>query len=211
MVVGDQHVQALGLRVGHAFEAGNAVVHRHQQIRAALQRQVHDGRREAVAVHGPVGHHVAQALWRSPQQAQAAQGHGAGGGAVAVVIGHHDDALARLDHIGQHAGRLGRTLHGGGRQEMRQTVIHLGRGAHAARGQQASHQGVHAGLLQGKAGARRGVPGLQAGGRHRASRQRSTAAMGGGRQARRRRCQAVSGRGVRVQAWRSPHRLSLTG
>ena len=40
VVVGDQHAQAERARMGHAGHAGDAVVHRHQHVRAVRHGQV---------------------------------------------------------------------------------------------------------------------------------------------------------------------------
>ena len=129
MVVGHQHLQAAGAGMGHAGAAGDAVVHRHQQLRRpgriTRHRQVDDGRRQAVAMHRAVGHHVADAGGGRAQHHQAAQRHGAGGGAVAVVVGHDADATAGGDGVGQQPGGLGRAFERAGRQQPGQAVVQL--------------------------------------------------------------------------------------
>ena len=102
MVVGDQHFQAQGLRLGHAFNTGNAVVDRDQYIRTAGVHALGNRCGQAIAVDHPVGHDVAHLL--GAQQTQSTHGHGAGGRAIAVVIGHDAQALIGLDRVGQQAG-----------------------------------------------------------------------------------------------------------
>jgi hypothetical protein len=163
VVVGHQHRQAVRARMRHAVEAGDAVVHRDQQVRAALavrQRQIHDGGREAVAVDRAVGYHVAHAARRGAQHRQAAQGHGAGGGAVAVVVGHDADALPRIDRVGQQAGGVVDALERGRRQQPRQAVVEFVRAPDAARGEQACQQRMHAGTFEGMGSARGHVAGV---------------------------------------------------
>ena len=83
-----------------------------------------------------------------PQHAQAAHGHGAGGGAVAVVIGHHADALLRGNGIGQQAGGGVDALQAAGRQQVLQASVQLLRGLHAPRREQTRQQRRNAVLYQ---------------------------------------------------------------
>jgi len=95
VVVGHQHREAERLRFGHAVHAGDAVVHGDEQVGAALLHAAGDAGGEAVAVGHAVGHQVVH-LARA-QQPQAAHRHGAGGGPVAVVVGHDDDAPVKAE------------------------------------------------------------------------------------------------------------------
>ena len=146
VVVGHQHRQAQRACAAHALDAGDAVVHGHEQIGAARGHAFGNRGGEAVAVDHAVGHEVIH-LARA-QQAQAAQRHGAGGGAVAVVVGHDADARVAGDGVGQQPGGFIRALERGGRQQPRQRRIELVGRAHAARRIQARQQRVHARLLQ---------------------------------------------------------------
>jgi hypothetical protein len=157
VVVGHQHLQAERTRGGHAFEAGDAVVHRDQQVGAALLHAPGDGGGQAVAVDHAVGHEVVDVL--RAQQAQAAHGHGAGGGAVAVVVGHDADLASRGDGIGQQLAASGMPFRPAGGSRRAQAVVQLVLPEHAARGVQARQQRVDAGLLQRPGGARRDVAG----------------------------------------------------
>jgi hypothetical protein len=103
-------------------------------------------RRQAVTIHHPIGHHKVHPL--RAQQAQAAQGHGASGGAIAVVIGHDAQGRLALDGVGQQTCRrlnAHEVLQG---QQMRQIGVEVLRSMHATRCEQARQQGVHARLLQ---------------------------------------------------------------
>jgi hypothetical protein len=178
VVVGDQHVDAARAGVRDAREARDAVVHRHQQVGLRHARRVErarvvgavvaagevdDRRRQAVAVQLAVGHDVRQPRAVGAQHLQAAQRDRAGGGAVAVVVGHDDDALVLLDRVGQQARGLGAAAQRGRRQQLRHRVVELLGAAHAARGEQAREQRMHAGLLQRERGARRDVARVDAG------------------------------------------------
>ena len=143
--------------MGHAFETGNAVVHGQQHVGALLQGQVDDGRREAVAVHGAIGHDVEQRARHGAEQAQAAQRNGTSGGAVAVVVGDDAEALLCSDGIGKETRRGLRAEQFGRRQQARQAVVELVGAAHAAGCEQARQQRVHTGLLQRPCGAWRHV------------------------------------------------------
>ena len=139
------------------------------------KRQVDDRRRQPVAVHRAVGHHVVQRAGRGAEQRQAAQRHGAGGGAVAVVVGDDADALPRGDRVGQQPRRGVAALQRGRRQQLRQRVVELVGARHAARGEQARQQRVHAGLLERERDARRHVAGSISGGVSRSSSLRAAA------------------------------------
>ena len=145
VVVGDEHLQAGVQRGLHAFDAGDAVVHGEQQVGVALGHALCDGGGEAVAVGDAVGHEVVQVL--CAQHAQPAQGGGAGGGAVAVVVGNDADALLALDGVGQQAGGFGGALQAGragGRQQAGEGVVDFFGLLHAAGGIQARQQRVPA-------------------------------------------------------------------
>ncbi len=89
VVVGHQHLQAQARAARHALKAGDAVVHRDQHVGAAGLDALGNRCGQAVAVDHAVGHDVADLF--GAQQAQAANAHRAGGGAVAVVVGHDAD------------------------------------------------------------------------------------------------------------------------
>ena len=158
MVVGDQHLHAQRLRVRHAGHAGDAVVHGDEQVGAFGFDAVCNGRREAIAVHHAIGHHVVDVL--RAQQAQPAQGHGTGGGAVAVVVGHDDHAPVGGNGIGQQHGGLARAAKLVRWQQLGEAIVQVV-AAGAARGIQLRQQRVHAGLGQGPNGARRCVTGFK--------------------------------------------------
>ncbi|OIQ71761.1 hypothetical protein GALL_466180 [mine drainage metagenome] len=115
-----------------------------------IQRQVHHRGRQAVAGGEAVGHEVGN---RRPHRPQAAQPHGAGGGAVAVVVGHDEQPLAARDGIGQRHRRLLRALELLRRQQPRQRGFEFIGLAHPARGEKPRQQGMRAGGLQPMLGA----------------------------------------------------------
>jgi hypothetical protein len=89
------------------------------------------------------------------QQLEAAQRHGAGRRAVAVVIGHDADLFAGGHHVGQQLGRLQRAAQRRRRQQPAQAVVELVGRMHAPRRIQLRQQRVDAGLLQRPDAARR--------------------------------------------------------
>ncbi len=91
------------------------------------------------------------------QQAQAAHRHGAGGGAVAVVVGHDAQATVLRQGVGQQAGGRLYALQARRGQQAGQAIVQLVAGGHAACGVQARQQGVEARLLQRPGSAGRDV------------------------------------------------------
>ena len=155
VVVGHQHLQAQRPGARHAVDAGNAVVHGDQHIGAGRLHPLGNRRGQAVAVNDAVRHQIADAV--GAQQFEPAQRHGAGGGAVAVVISDHADFFAVGHGIGQQDGRFARALERGRRQQPRQPIVEFVGSVDAARGIQLRQQGVDAGLLQRPDAARRHV------------------------------------------------------
>ena len=198
VVVGDHDREPVRRGMGDAFEAGDAVVDRQQHVgRFALEREIDDRRRQAVAVDAPVGHDVGERRRLGAEHAQAAQHHGAGGGAVAVVVGDDADPAAGADRVGEQLRGRGRAEQARRRQQRRQAVVELVGGAHAAGGEQARQQRMHARLLERPGGARRHVAGLD---RHRRQGHRVLTGLRARRaprsacQRRRRRCSRPCGR-----------------
>ena len=146
MVVGDQDLQAQGARPRHTLHAGNAVVHRDQHVGTLGFDALGNRRGQAVAIHHPVGHHKVHPL--GAQHAQTAQGHGAGGGPIAVVIGHDAQGGLARNGIGQQHGGLLNAFEVLQRQQVRQVGVEVLRPMHATGREQARQQGMHAGLLQ---------------------------------------------------------------
>ena len=150
-MVGHQNFQAQRLCCSHPLHAGDPIVHGDQYIGATGVHPLGDGRGQAIAIHHPARHDVADML--CAQQAQTPHGHGAGGGAIAVVIGHDAQALLLGDGIGQQAGRLRRAGELGRRDQLRQAIVQILRALHATGSKQAGQQGVYARLLKRPNGA----------------------------------------------------------
>ena len=157
VVVGDHDGHAVRLRVGDALEAGDAVVDRHQHLGALREREVDDGRREAVAVDAAIGHDVAQRRRVGAEHLQAAQRDRAGRRAVAIVVGDDADPAAGADRVGEQHGGVAGAEQAGRRQQARERVVELVGALHAARREQAREQRMQAGLLERPRGARRHV------------------------------------------------------
>ncbi len=170
VVVGDEHVHALGAGVCHAGEACDAVVHREQHVGPFRECEVDDGRRESIAVHRAIGHDVAERTGRRAQERQSAQRDGAGRGAVAVVVGDHADALSGRDGVRQQSCGVVRAEQIGGNEQLAAAVVEFVRCAHASRGEQPRQQGMHASLFERPGHARRNVAQGDGGRTHRDSR-----------------------------------------
>ena len=152
VVVGDEHLHAQGFRGGYAFHAGDAVVHGDQHLCAGGMHTLGNAGGQAIAIDQPVGHHITH--MPRAQGAQAAQAHGTGSGAIAVVVGHDAQVQVLGQSLGQQLrGRL-RTFQGLRGQEVLQARVQLFGSAHAACGVQLCQQGMNAGLFQGPDAAR---------------------------------------------------------
>ncbi|MCY1215315.1 hypothetical protein D9M72_271580 [compost metagenome] len=163
VVVGDHHADARGVGRGHAVHAGDAVVHRDDDVGlagAVPAGQFHDGGRQAVAGLETVGN---QEVHVGAHRGQGPQPDRAGGGAVAVVVGHDQQLSARLDGVGQHAGGMRRMRQAGGRQQGWPGQPGLVRMGDAAGGPQAGQQGMDARGFQDAAGVQVGRADSQAG------------------------------------------------
>ena len=151
-MVRHQYLQAQGARLVHALETGDAVVHRDQKVGAAVLDALRNRCRQAIAIDDAVGHDVADVF--CTEQTQAAHADGAGGGAVAVVVGDDAEFFVGRDGVGQQARRSAGAEQGVGRQQARQTLVEFERALHAARREQLRQQRVHAALFQRPGAAR---------------------------------------------------------
>ena len=97
-MVGDERGDAEALRARHTFDAPDAVVHGDEEVGLALRRELHQFRREPVAELEAVGHQV---LDVAAERAQRANADGARGGAVGVVVGDDEQALALRDGVSE--------------------------------------------------------------------------------------------------------------
>ena len=163
VVVGDEHIEAARTRMRHTVEAGNAVVHGDEQLRFLCERQIDDRRRQAVAVHGAVGHDIRQRARRRAEHRQAAHADGAGRGAVTVVVGDDADAALLFDRVGeQRCGGVG-AFHRRRRQQVCQAVVEFFVRLHTSRCEQPRQQRMHPGLFECEGRARRHVAGFDPG------------------------------------------------
>ena len=138
VVVGDQHAQPGGLGRGHAVDAGDAVVHGDQQLRAFLQGDRDYLRGQPVAVFEAVRHQVVD-----PGRAEQAQGQhadAAGGGAVGVEVADVEDALALLQGVDQQLDGGVDALEHAVRDQSRQALVQFLGGLHATGGVEAGQQ-----------------------------------------------------------------------
>jgi len=90
-------------RARHPFDARDAVVDGDEEIRPALRGELHQLGREPIAKLEAVGNEI---LRLRAERAQRAEADRACGGAVGVVVGDDQQALARLDGVGEQARRL---------------------------------------------------------------------------------------------------------
>ena len=92
MMIGDEHPHALRTRRRDTGDAGNATVHRDQQIGALLRGHSDDLRRQSVTEIEAVRDEIANLL--TTHQTQGAHGQGTAGRAVGIEIADHQNALA---------------------------------------------------------------------------------------------------------------------
>jgi hypothetical protein len=144
VVVGDDDFDAARTRRLDTVDAGDAVVDGDDDVRRGrARRQLDDLRRQAIAVFEAVRHDVVDA---GAHRAQAAQGGGAGGSAVAVVVGDDGHLLAALNSVGQVDGSGVDLQQCGGRHQGLQFAGQLARIRQAARGIHAGQYGVDSAL-----------------------------------------------------------------
>ena len=99
MVIGNQHLDAEAVGLGHAIDAGDAVIYGDNHIGGFLARsELHDLRREAVTVLKTIGHQI---INRCIHRAQCTHAHRAGGGAVGIVVGDDQQFFTLGNRIGQ--------------------------------------------------------------------------------------------------------------
>jgi hypothetical protein len=101
VMIGDDHTHAQPIGFRHAFDAGDAIVHGDQQVRAALRRQANDFRRQTVAVLKSIRHQIIHARAECAQRANANR---ASRGAIRIVVGDDEQTLPGSHCIGQQRG-----------------------------------------------------------------------------------------------------------
>ncbi|MNM34939.1 hypothetical protein D3C81_456000 [compost metagenome] len=140
VVIGNQypHPGRLGRR--HPGNAGDAVVHRDEELGAAGHRQLDDLGGEAIAELETVGHQKIDVMTPHGPQGQHAQGRA--GGAVAVEVTDDEDALLRRQGIRQQGHRLLHAEQALGRQQLTGAALKQGGILHPTAGEDLAKQGV---------------------------------------------------------------------
>src|SRR4051812_25750714 len=146
MVIGDERGDAQLARAGHAFDARDAIVDGDEEIRPALRSELDQLGRKPVAQLEPVGHEVLRVRAEGTQRPDA---DGAGGGAVGIVVGNDEEALARLDGVGEQSRRVVNAFQKKRGKQGRDFVSELGARADAPGGVDARKQRMHTSLDQG--------------------------------------------------------------
>ena len=149
VVVGNDDFQAQGRSPRHARHAGDAVVHRQQQVRAGRRRRFGDFGCQPVAVFKAVRHHKIRPRTHG---LQAFDAYRAGSCAVGVVVGDNQDVFLFFDCVGQSDGCSFAVFQQRIRQQGGKFVQQLVRPGHVAGGAQAGDQRVGTGGNQGLAG-----------------------------------------------------------
>jgi hypothetical protein len=102
MVVGNPYAQSRRIGGGDAFHAGDAIIHRDQDVGVLeLLGECHDFRRQAVTVFKAVGYQI---VHLSATAAQRTQSDSAGSGAVGVIVGNDQQFFTTGNGIGQQDG-----------------------------------------------------------------------------------------------------------
>ena len=150
VVVGNQRGDAQRTGFFDAVDAGDAVIDGNDQVGFAVRGELDDGRGEAVAIFKTVRHQIGDV---GAHRAQPAHGDRAGGGAVAVIVGHDQHARAGFDGIGEQNGGVADALQLRGRDELGQRIVQLAGGGDAARCVQPRQRRVKAVLGQSADGS----------------------------------------------------------
>ena len=94
VVIGDENVDAARFRGCNAFDAADAVVHRDDQLRAAVRGKRDDFGRQPITELEAIRY---DEIRLRTERAQTLERNRAGGRAVCVVIGDDDDAFTAVD------------------------------------------------------------------------------------------------------------------
>ena len=125
VMIGDQNLHAGRLGRRHPGDAGDAVVHRDEELGAARHRQLDYLRGQAIAEFETVGHQKIDVVAAHCPQRQHAQGRA--GGAVAVKISDDEDALLGGQRRCQQGHRLLHAEQALGRQQLAGAALEQGR------------------------------------------------------------------------------------
>ncbi len=141
VVVGDEHRDAEFVGARHPFDTRDAVVDGDDQVGLALRGEIDDFGREPVAVLEAVRHEVIDV---GAERAQAADADRAGRGAVAVVVGHDQQARLGFDRVGEQRRGVVDVRQRRRRHQAVDQQLQLVASLHAAPGQHAGERGQHA-------------------------------------------------------------------
>ena len=147
MVIGNQYLHAGRLGRRHPGDAGDAVVHRDQELGAAGHRQLDDLRGEAITELEAVGHQKIDVATAHGAQGQHAQRRA--GGAVAVKVTDDENAFLRRQRLGQQRHRLRHAEQTLGRQQLVGAALQQGRVFYPAAGEDLAKQRVQGGGQMG--------------------------------------------------------------
>jgi len=123
VMVGDQRGDAERVRMRHALDARDAVVHGDDEVGLFRRGNVDELGREAITELEAVRHEIVDLR---AERAQRTDTDRAGRGAVAVVVGHDEDALTVADRIRKQSGRIFGVCKQLGRKEARRVGLQLG-------------------------------------------------------------------------------------
>ncbi len=137
-MVGHQDLEPGSLGRRDALDAGDAVIHGHQQIRLALQGHGNDLGRQAIAIFETVGYQIVH--MRGAELTQTQHAHRTGGGTVGVEVADEEDALTPLQSPDQEVDRRLDALELTVRNQPRQPLVQFRCRLHTTRRIQACQQ-----------------------------------------------------------------------
>ena len=99
VMIGDKHIDTASLCLGHTVNAGDTVIHRHDDVRRfGLCGECDDFRGQAVTVFEAVGYDV---IDTRTQGAQAADRDRASSSAIAIIVGDDHHFFSCFDGISE--------------------------------------------------------------------------------------------------------------
>ena len=99
VMIGDEHIDAASLCLGHTIDAGDAVIDRNDDVRRFfLCGERDDFRRQAVTIFEAIGYDV---IDNCTHGAQTADRDRTSGSAITIIVGHDHDFFSCFDRIGK--------------------------------------------------------------------------------------------------------------